>query len=181
MADTQNISVEQLFDPYWGVVAYCTVKDLITRPQTTQHMADLFNTSVEKFLLLTQAYSLPYLVLNQNLDIIKRISQARGDRWLWQVLFEGKNLTRILALLLQQSTTDPETTIMSSLSAYDSEFKDKDLVDLMKIEPAVTAFHLLMAAGEADPSTKSRVSASYGVCYSILISAGTLWSEYTRN
>ena len=157
IAEARDVSIEQLFEPYWDVVALCTVKDLITKPQATQHMAELFNISVEKFLLLTQAHSLPYLVLNQNLDIIKRISQARGDLSPWQVLLEGNNLTRILALLLQQSTNDHETYIMGLFSSYDSEFKDKDLVDLMKIEPATTAFYLLMAAGEADASVKSRV------------------------
>jgi len=161
IADARDVSIEQLFEPYWDVVALCTVKDLITKPQTTQHMAELFNISVEDFLLLTQAHSLPYLVLNQNFDIIKRISQARGDQWPWQVLFEASNLSRILTLLLQQSTNDHETYIMGLLSAYDDKFKNNDLVDIIKIEPATTAFYLLMAAGEADPSVKSRVCLCY--------------------
>lgn len=159
LAEAREVSVRELFSPYWDVIAYHAVKDLIVRPQTTQYMADLLDLSVTDFLLLTQAYSLPYLVLNQSLDIIHRISQARQDHERWLVLFEASNLNKILALLLQQSFPDIETTIISLLAAYDKEFKDKDLVDLMKIEPANTAFYLLMAASEADDAVKSRVSA----------------------
>lgn len=146
-----------MFNPFWDVIAFTAVRDLLTKPQTTQYMADLLDTSVSGFLLLTQSYSLPYLVLNQEFEVIKRISQARQDEQRWFVCFDPSNLVKILALLLQQNKPDMEVFIMSLLTGYDSKFKENDLTDLMKIEPSTTAFHLLLAAGEADERLKSRV------------------------
>lgn len=146
-----------MFSPFWDVIAYQAVKDLLSKPQTTQHMADLLNTSVSGFLIFTQSYSLPYLVLNKNYDVIKRISQARQDDQQWLVCFEASNFVKILALLLQQNVVDMEAFIMSLLVGYDPKFKENDLTDLMKVEPSNTAFYLLLAAGEADEKTKTRV------------------------
>lgn len=157
LARAGDVCVQQLFDPFWDVVAYYAVKDLITRPQTTQSMAELLDIDVVQFLLLIQSSSLPYLVLNQDLEVIVRISQARQDDDRSQVLFQASNLVKILALLLQQNTIDTEKSTLALLGAYDAKFKDSDLADLMKVEPSTTAFYLLMAAGEADAGVKSRV------------------------
>lgn len=158
LAKARNNTVQQMCEPFWDIIAYDAVKDLLSRPHTTQYMAELLDTSVTGFLLLTQDQSLPYLILNKNYEVIKRISQARGDHLPWLVIFEPDNLVKILALLLQQSTPDVETFIMSLLIGYDDEFKKNDFTELMRIEPASTAFYLLMATGEADDTMKSRVS-----------------------
>jgi serine/threonine-protein kinase ATR len=146
-----------MFSAFWDAIAIEAVKDLVVRPQTTQYMADLLAISVSDFLVLTQSYSLPYLVLAKNIEVIRRISLARKDDHDFNACMEPTNLVHILALLLQQNVTDIEAFIMSLLKSVSPMFKELDLTDLMKIEPSYTAFHLLMAAGGADDTTKSRV------------------------
>ena len=150
--------MKAMFSPFWDVIAYEAVRNLATKPQTTERMADLLDMSVEEFLIFTQSFSLPYLVLNKHYGVIKRISQARKDDEQWFVCFDTSNLVKILALLLQQNVTDMEDFVMSLLIGFDHKFKENDLTDFMKIEPSTTAYFLLLAAGEADEKVKSRVS-----------------------
>lgn len=146
----------------------------MNKPQTTQHMADLFNMTVDEFLVFTQSFSLPYLVLNKDYEVIKRISRARSDSHKWFVCFDATNLVKILALLLQQNVPDIEQFIMSLLVGYDPKFKENDLTDLMKIEPSTTAFYLLLAAGDADEKMKSRVCYPIFFCPTYLNTIGSI-------
>jgi len=133
------------------------VKDLLVKPQTTQLMADLLGISVADFLVLTQSYTLPYLVLNGKVDVIKRISEARQDPDNWAICLDPSNLAPILALLLVQDVPNLDSFVMGLFRRVSSDFKDHELVDLLKIEPMYQALYLLKAAGEADESRKSRV------------------------
>ena len=159
-----------MFGPFWGTLAIEAVKGLVVRPQTTQYMADLLGISVSDFLVLTQSQTLPYLVLNKNIEVIRRISQARGDKHNFSVCAESSNSVAILALLLQQNVPDMESFVMSLLRNVSDTFKSEDLTDRMRIEPSSTAFHLLVAAAEADESKKSRVNRRSPLAHSMLIS-----------
>ncbi len=151
------MTVERLFGAFWDTIAIEAVKDLLVKPQTTQLMADLLGISVSEFLVLTQSYTLPWLVLGKNTDVIKRISEARKDGNDWIACMEASNLVPILALLLQQNVPDMENFIMSLLKGVSQRFKQLDLTDLMRVEPSSQAFYLLKAAGEADDNKKPRV------------------------
>ncbi|EDN95718.1 hypothetical protein SS1G_11597 [Sclerotinia sclerotiorum 1980 UF-70] len=76
--------VERLFSPFWDSVAIAAVKDLLVRPQTAQLMADLLEINVPEFLILTQAYTLPWLVLWRDVKTIKKIAQARNEE-IWRI------------------------------------------------------------------------------------------------
>ena len=160
LAEHGDMSVERLFSPFWGNIANEAVKNLLVKPQTSQLMADLLGISVSGFLLLTQSYSLPWLVLAKKGDVIQRIAEARKDANDWAVIMAPSNMVPILALLLIQSVSDMEVFIMSLLRSISTKFKDKELEELIRIEPASQALHLLKAAGEADESKKSRVCMS---------------------
>jgi serine/threonine-protein kinase ATR len=147
-----------LFSPCWGTVAIEVVKDLLVKPQTTQLMADLLGMSVSEFLILTQSHTVPWLVLNKQVVVIKRIAEARREEEEWKVCTDAMNWCPILALLLVQNVPDLETYIMGLLKVVSPGLKRFDLADLIRIEPASTALCLLKAAGEADDSKKSRVS-----------------------
>lgn len=114
--------------------------------------------SVAQFLVLTQSYTLPFLVLNQKFDVIQKISEARQDGDNYSVCLDPSNLAPILALLLVQNVPDLDSYIMGLLRRVSSEFKGLDLGDLTTIEPMYQALYLLKAAGQADESQKSRVS-----------------------
>jgi serine/threonine-protein kinase ATR len=126
-------------------------------------LSDLLGMSVAEFLVLTQSYTVPLLILSQQVDVIKRISDARKDKQDFLIILENSNLVPTLVLLLQQSTPDMELFIMSNLGRVTPKFKEQhmDLSTLMKqAEPSSQARLLLQAAGEADDSKKSRVCLS---------------------
>ena len=147
--------MERMFSPYWNTVAIETVKDIFVRPQTAQLMADLLGISVTEFLLLTQTFTLPWLVLLGRPDVIKRITDARQDKE--GCLAEPSNMAAVLAFLLAQRSGDIENYVMSRLKAVSSQFKEVEFSDLLRVEPASQVFHLLKAAGEADEAKKARV------------------------
>jgi serine/threonine-protein kinase ATR len=70
---------------------------------------------------------------------------------------EISNLVPILAKLLQQKVPDTGAYVLQLLRAASPGFKDFEVTDLMRIEPASIALHLLKAAGEADDEQKPRV------------------------
>lgn len=161
-----------MFTPFWDTIAIVAVKELLVKPQITQSMVDLLGArtikgkseswTVQEFLVLTQSFTLPYLVSSQKIDVIKRIAQANdGKDEKWPVCMETTNLMHILAFLLVHDVSDMESFIMSSLMATSSRFKDSDITELMRAEPATIALILLKAAGDADENKKSRVRVSF--------------------
>ena len=135
------------------------VRDLSTRPQTAQLLCDLLAMTVANLLVLTQSYTLPYLILLKKQDVILKIAQARGnDTTVWSMCMDSVNMASIIALLLVQPSTDVEATIMSLLCHASSKFKEVDLAELASSEPILIAVELLKAAGEEKESTKARVS-----------------------
>lgn len=134
------------------------VKDLFTRPQTAQLMADLLSISVPDLLQNTQSYTLPWLVLSKKKDIIQRITQVAGASDPWEICIQNKNLAPILAYLLVQPVPDQEEFIMALFKDMSpTGFAKFDLSDLIKIAPIEIAVELLNAAGEPDEGKKSRV------------------------
>ncbi|KAH6705183.1 protein kinase-like protein rad3 [Leptodontidium sp. MPI-SDFR-AT-0119] len=157
LANQSGLTVERLFSAFWSSIATVAVKDLLVKPQTTQLMADLLGISVTDFLLLTQSYTLPFLVLNGKVEVINRISEARQDPDNWAICLDPSNLAPILALLLVQDVPNLDSFVMGLFRRVSSTFKDNVLSDLLRIEPMYQALYLLKAAGEASESRKPRI------------------------
>jgi serine/threonine-protein kinase ATR len=121
-------------------------------------MADLLGMSVSEFLVLTQSHTLPWLVLNNQAVVIKRIAEARREKEPSAMCVDPINWCPILALLLAQPVTDLEVYVMATLGGAASGFKQFDLADIIRIESASTALCLLKTLVEADEDKKSRVS-----------------------
>jgi serine/threonine-protein kinase ATR len=121
-------------------------------------MADLLGMSVSEFLVLTQSHTLPWLVLNQQAVVVKRIAEARRAPETSVMCMDPINWCPILALLLVQPVPDMELYVLATLRRAVIGFKESDLTLLIRVEPASTALCLLKAAGEADEGKKSRVS-----------------------
>jgi serine/threonine-protein kinase ATR len=160
LAIAKDMTPERMFNPFWDDVAIAAVKDLLVRPQTTQLMADILGISVPEFLLLTQSSTLPHLVLSGQIDVIGRITQARGDDENLRTCMEPSNFASILALLIVQNIPDIEALTTSVLRAVSPLFKqqDMDFTDWMRSDPAGLGLRLLRVAGQAPDNMKSRVS-----------------------
>ena len=73
---------------------------------------------------------------------------------------DPSNLVPILALLLAQPISNMDDFVLSLMNGVSRRFVEQklDLMELLKVEPATTALHLLRAAGEAEREKKPRVS-----------------------
>jgi serine/threonine-protein kinase ATR len=161
ISDSLGIPIGQMFKPFWRSIGPTAVKDLQSRPQTAQLVADLLRVSVSELLLSIQADVLPWLVLTKNQDVIVRIAQARGDPDPGKACLEGSNKGPIMALLLVQNVPDLESFITALYRNISQFFDGFGFVDLLKIEPMLIAVELLQNAGEEDDSRRSRVLSCY--------------------
>jgi hypothetical protein len=136
------------------------IKDIINKPQKAQLLADLTEQSVRQLLVLTQADTLPHLVLTKRRDIIEKIAQARRAS-VGEVLTQPKrNLAKILALLLCQPVTDVESSAMDTLAAIEPAVREganNRLDALIAADITGVAIEILLLAADQDESKKKLV------------------------
>lgn len=168
LANYRRTTPRRLLEPFWRSLAYLVVKDMFTRPQTTQMVADLLKTNVTELLLLIQSHALPWLVLHKRKDIIQRFLEARrealsasqrSEEKLWTMLcMDDANFSAILSRLLLQDAPDVEGYIVSVLSDVCPNFSTVSLKELISSNPVSIALELLKMSGEGDESVRASVS-----------------------
>lgn len=159
LAVFRRTTARRLLEPFWRSLAYSTVKDMSTKPQSTQMVADLLKTSVTELLLLIQSQALPWLVLHRKQQIIQKISEARGDAELEHMFLDDTNLSTILARLLVQDTPDAEEFAMSALRDACPKFSTTTLKELLQTTAVPTTLELFRMSVEGDDQMKTSVSA----------------------
>lgn len=155
-AEAHGVSIQQLFSPFWSTIAYNVVKDLQTRPQLTQSVADLLELTIPDLLVATQVHTLPWLVLENGRGVIARISQARGDADEGEVLV--RNLAIITSRLLTQSRADIEEYVVEVMQSYGLNIDGSELQVYLRSAAVMIASDLLKMAGEESDNNPSRVS-----------------------
>jgi serine/threonine-protein kinase ATR len=143
--------------PFWRSIAVTVVKNLNSKPQMAQNVADLIGISVNQFLVLTQTDTLPYLVLKKHHDLLSRIASARGTTIRNTCTQPRKNLARILALLLLQPWPDLERMTMEYLCAAATGFSEDNIATWVQLEPVMIACEMLKAAGDEETGKKPEV------------------------
>lgn len=131
---------------------------MVSRPQISRALAELFQISVNQLLLHVQSYALPWLVLMKKKDVVQKIVDARQEKDPISVLMDSDNNGPIMALLLIQDVPDIEQFVMSRLREFASHFESCTLTGLMQPEALSIVLELLKAAGDADEDKKPRVS-----------------------
>ncbi|KAI4194332.1 MAG: hypothetical protein LQ350_007823 [Teloschistes chrysophthalmus] len=144
-----------LVSPYWRTLAPTVVQDLQRRPQIAQYLSDLLSMTVSELLRLTQSYTLPYLVLTKQQDILQRVADACGSS-IKDVCMDHTNMSSILAYIILRTTSEAEFTIMTAFEVISSDFANVNCSELVKTEPVLIASELLKAAGDAGEAFKSR-------------------------
>jgi serine/threonine-protein kinase ATR len=136
------------------------IKDIINKPQKAQLLADITEQSVRQLLVLTQADTLPHLVLTKRRDIIEKIAQARKAS-VGEVLTQPKkNLAKVLALLLCQPVTDVESSAMDALAAIEPAIRESTnnrLDTLIAADITGIAIEILLLSADQDESKKKIV------------------------
>ncbi|ROW10526.1 hypothetical protein VMCG_01626 [Cytospora schulzeri] len=148
LAIARKTTARRLLEPFWRSLAYSTVKDMFTRPQSTQMVADLLKTSVTELVLLIQSQALPWLVLHRKQDIIQKIFEARGDDKLEHMFLDDTNLSTILARLLVQDAPDVEAFTMSALRDACPKFSTATLKEVVQTSTVPTTLELLRLSVE---------------------------------
>lgn len=125
-----------------------------------QLLADLTEQTVRQLLLLTQAETLPHLVLTKRRDIIDKIAQARKAS-VGEVLTQPKrHLAKVLALLLCQAVPEVEKSAMDTLAAIEPAIREGSnnrLETLITADITGVAIEILLLAADQDESNKKLV------------------------
>ena len=153
----------QLLSPYWKVIGFSVIKDIVNKPQKAQQLADLTEQSVRQLLVLTQTDTLPHLVLSRRRDIIEKIAQARKAS-IAEVLTQPRaNLAKILALLLSQPVADVEKNAMDILGTIEPAMREGSnnrLEAWVALDITGIAIEILMLAADQEGSRKKTVRAT---------------------
>lgn len=158
LAEALQVSPDGLFRPYWHSLGIGVVQDITHSPQKCQQVADLLGFSVSHFLQLTQADTIPFLVLGRRRDVLQKLASSRGKIIsVWKMCMQPRNLTAILSLLVAQNPVHLESFIVECLGQASDDFKHEDLSNLMKMDPIPVACEVLRLAGD-NPTMREKVS-----------------------
>jgi serine/threonine-protein kinase ATR len=159
-----------MFAPFWRSIAPVVVKDILNCPQRAQHLSDLLalRGGVDELLVLTQSYTVPFLVLTKKHNVLQRMVQTcYGTENVEQLIIEPKkNLTCVLSqLLLESGKTEHNASILLQEAAPNLKGK---FVDLVKLDPISPFCEILKAADEEKekvrfplPSSHSNIVKAY--------------------
>jgi serine/threonine-protein kinase ATR len=148
-----SMDTTQLLNPYWKVIGFSVIKDIINKPQKAQQLADLTEQSVRQLLVQTQVDTLPHLVLSKRRDIIEKIAQARKASVIDVLTHPRANLAKILALLLSQPVADIEKNVMETLAASEPAIRDGNnnrLEAWVALDITGVAIEILMLAADQE-------------------------------
>ncbi|KAF1837293.1 protein kinase rad3 [Decorospora gaudefroyi] len=157
IARTFSVDATRLLSPYWKVIGFSVIKDIINKPQKAQQLADLTEQSVRQLLVQTQADTLPHLVLSKRRDIIEKIAQARKASVVDVLTHPRANLAKILALLLSQPVADVERNAMETLAAIEPAIREgsqNSLEAWVTLDITGVAIEILMLAADQEGARK---------------------------
>ena len=132
------------------------MSEIQRRPQLAQQLSELLGMKVTEFLLFTQSFTIPYLVLTKKRELLQRVADA-CNRSPKTLCMDHNNLAAILACILLQDSDDMENLIMALFTVVSPEFKKISCTELLKAEQPLTAAELLKAAGEDNSPTREMV------------------------
>lgn len=157
IAKKSSMDTTQLLSPYWKVIGFSIIKDIINKPQKAQQLADLTEQSVRQLLVHTQSETLPHLVLSKRKDIIEKIAQARKASIVEVLTQPRANLAKILALLLSQPVADVERNAMDTLAAVEPAMRESSnnrLEAWVTLDVTGIAIEILMLAADQEGARK---------------------------
>ena len=151
-----------LFTPFWDSIAPIVVKDLDSKPQVAQRMCEVLDLDMASFLIMTERYTIPYLVLTKKRNILQQIAKAHGpEDTIWSLLLSHGNLTATLAYLLLQPSSDVESMVMALLREALQETQEFNFLEMITSNSIALTVELLRIAGEREGSTRTRVIISF--------------------
>lgn len=157
IASAKDKTPWQLLSPIMPTLSLMVAKQLLTRPNMGQRIAELVGLSVSTILARTETQTVPYLLTYYKTDLIGEISKATGKKKLELVL---DNRAKIFAVLLTSIVDISEGKLHSILSNVCPEFKTLALADLIVLIPTVWEI-LKMYSAELKNEDKIKTSISF--------------------
>lgn len=139
-------------------------------------MSDLLGITVNQLLILTEAETLPTLILLRKKEVIERIAKAHGPGvTVAAICMQKHNLAAILSTLLLKKVDDLESSITALLIyASPDPFRQLSLANLINYEPALIACKMLEAAAALPDMEKPVRASEVCVCSILLYSKPTM-------
>lgn len=150
----------ELLEPYWKIIGTTVVKDLLTRPQKTQQVADLVGLRIDQLLLHIQSEILPWLILEKKKDVLVRLAKARSADISIPTfcLQRGRNMTAILSAIIVQHPDEIEAAIASCLAHAGFDTDDMSPLDLLRVDAIAVACEVLKLAGDRTGVDREKVT-----------------------
>jgi hypothetical protein len=151
IATAHGQSTYMMFSPCWPSVSIKVIEQMKSRPQILQRLAEILEIRDSVFLVRTQNFTVPFLVLGRHRDVLQQMSQKMGVR-MWEML--GTNMPFILAGLLTQENRQMETGIEFLVSLMAANAAGKPTIDTRSLiitsRSPLTIELLKMLASESD-------------------------------
>ena len=151
VAQAHGQSTWQIFSPFWPSISIKVVEQMRSRPQILQRLCEILDIRDSMFLMRTQNYTVPPLVLGKHRDVLEQLSQKMGVR-VWEML--NDTMPYILAGIFTQDNrpTGTKTDFLVELMATNKDvkltFDTKSLISSCRTP--LTVELLKMLAGESD-------------------------------
>ncbi len=164
-AKIRHKTTYQLLSPFMPNISLMVVKQLARKSSIAQRVSDFINVPLSDFLVRTQSFTTPYIVLSGRYQVLKSIAQAANKSILNLCM---DNMEAILGVLLTSADLDnPEADIEKSashkLQQISSKFRDPIIVKtLILSSPISYAWEILKNVGtdENNPEKSKRVRQS---------------------
>ncbi|KAA8902478.1 hypothetical protein FN846DRAFT_780587 [Sphaerosporella brunnea] len=140
----------KLFAPFWRTISTTVVKQMQSKPQILQTLLQFISMKLPEFLKMTQSFTLPYLVVSGQTELIQHIAHAsRGPECSVQLICYD-NIASILPVLLTQDQHNAEKYAMRRLESISSEFSASSLSELVRPDSLMIAAELLKMVGDTE-------------------------------
>ncbi|PHH51422.1 Protein kinase rad3 [Ceratocystis fimbriata CBS 114723] len=170
LAKSRSRTTLKMFEPFWKYLSYVVVKNFAGERRRCTKVAELLGLDLIDLLVLVQRHALPWLVLESDIETIRAIAAAMSKE-VTPLLMSKGNLPPILALLMVNSVENTEAAAMSQLCRVGDEFKNSDLMALIRSELVPTIHELFKHAATRDDDKRRAVLCALKWCSVRLMSS----------
>ncbi|KAK9466961.1 hypothetical protein V1512DRAFT_225198 [Lipomyces arxii] len=147
LATANEISPWRLLSPFWHSISVLVLKEFDLNSRLLHLLSQLLGVSINNFLVRTQEYTIPYLILARKTSVIERMANIDG-----KTVFElcMANMYSILAVLLTQNFHDLLKVPMTYLIECSEKFARIPITSLIRADLIALSIEILKTYCEED-------------------------------
>lgn len=132
--------------PFWRSISVPVVRQYQSKPQIVETLISWLGMTMDSFLILTEKFTVPYLVLEGKKEMIRRIGK-NSNRTMAVVCHD--NMNHIMPVLLIQDVPNVEKHAINLFRTLSKKFDSSSLKELLWPDATFVAAELLIFAGDA--------------------------------